>query len=231
MSGSEPPKTSETAGPAETGTTGPARRRGPGVVVFLPLVLFLALSAVFLHQLFSGDPSEIPSALIGRKVPAFDLPPVEGLTRNGAPVPGLSTGDLVAAPEGKVTLVNVWGSWCVPCRDEHPLLMELAKRDDIRLVGIDYKDEPGNAVDFLAGLGNPFAAVGSDRTGRTGIDFGVYGVPETFVVDAAGNIRFKFIGPLSPEGITGRLDPEIEKAKVPLAVPAAGPGTAPAAGS
>ncbi|MEJ1159799.1 DsbE family thiol:disulfide interchange protein [Prosthecomicrobium sp. N25] len=186
-----------------------APRRGRSLLLILPLVLFLALAGLFLYRLATGGgTSEVPSALIGRPVPAFELPPLEGLNRQGNPVPGLATADL----KGRVTVVNVWASWCVPCRQEHPILEDLAKDGRIRVVGINYKDEPENALRFLGQLGNPFAAVGTDRKGRTAIDWGVYGVPETFVVAADGTIAYKFIGPLSPEGLEARLKPEIEKA-------------------
>ncbi|MFN4141125.1 DsbE family thiol:disulfide interchange protein [Aestuariivirga sp.] len=179
-------------------------------LVLLPVIVFAGLAAMFWKGL-SGEPSKIPSALIGKPVPDFTLPPVEGLG-----VPGLETAQL---KQGKVTVVNVWASWCAPCRIEHPLLMELARRGDIVLAGINYKDEPENARRFLGTLGQPFAAVGADRDGRAAVDWGVYGVPETFVVDGAGLIRFKHIGPLSPDSISGVLLPEIEKAKAPLPPP------------
>jgi cytochrome c biogenesis protein CcmG, thiol:disulfide interchange protein DsbE len=177
-------------------------------LVLIPVVVFAALAALFWKGL-SGEPSKIPSALIGKPVPEFTLQPVPGLA-----VPGLASADLKA---GKVTVVNVWASWCAPCRIEHPLLMELAKRTDITLAGINYKDEPENAVRFLMTLGQPFAAIGMDGDGRAAVDWGVYGVPETFVVDGQGLIRYKHIGPLSPEAISGKLSAEIEKAKSPLA--------------
>jgi cytochrome c biogenesis protein CcmG/thiol:disulfide interchange protein DsbE len=176
-------------------------------IVLIPVVVFAALAALFWKGL-SGEPSKIPSALIGKPVPEFSLAAVPGLT-----VPGFSTADLKA---GKVTVVNVWASWCAPCRIEHPLLIELAKRTDIALVGINYKDAPENAARFLGTLGQPFAAVGMDANGRTAVDWGVYGVPETFVIDGQGIIRYKHIGPLSPESIAGPLAAEIEKAKTPL---------------
>ena len=131
----------------------------------------------------------------------------------GLDVPGFGTVDLKA---GKVSVVNVWASWCAPCRIEHPLLMDLAKRKRHPLLGINYKDDPENAARFLGTLGQPFAAVGMDRDGRTAVDWGVYGVPETFVVDGQGMIRYKHIGPLSQEAISGTLADEIEKAKTPL---------------
>lgn len=186
-----------------------APRRGFRPLVFLPLVLFLSLAGVFFWQLNAGgDPSQIPSALIGRPAPEFALPPVEGLNTSGGAVPGFSRADLA----GGVSLVNVFASWCVPCRDEHPLLVELAADDRFRLYGLNYKDEPENATRFLGALGNPYDAVGSDRSGRVGIDWGVYGVPETFVVDAAGTIVYKHIGPLTPESIASKLMPAVEKA-------------------
>jgi cytochrome c biogenesis protein CcmG, thiol:disulfide interchange protein DsbE len=176
-------------------------------LVLIPVVVFAALAALFWKGL-SGEPSKIPSALIDKPVPDFTLAAVPGLD-----VPGLASGDLKT---GKVTVVNVWASWCAPCRIEHPLLTELAKRPDITLAGINYKDEPENAVRFLTTLGQPFAAVGMDRDGRAAVNWGVYGVPETFVVDGEGRIRYKHIGPLTPEAIAGKLSAEIEKAKTPL---------------
>jgi cytochrome c biogenesis protein CcmG/thiol:disulfide interchange protein DsbE len=188
----------------------------PRLVVFLPLVLFLGLAALFYTRLGAGDPSELPSALLGKPVPTFELPPVEGLTRDGAPVPGFSSAELT----GGVTLVNVFASWCVPCRDEHPILVELAKDTRFRLLGLNYKDSAENAGRFLGALGNPYAAVGADTRGRVGIDWGVYGVPETFVVAADGTIAYKHVGPLNPQSVQAVLMPEIEKALAKAAPPA-----------
>lgn len=181
----------------------------------IPLIAFLGLAAIFWHGL-SGNPSEIPSVLVNKPVPDFQLPPVAGLTRDGKPVPGFSTQDL---KQGTVNVVNVWASWCAPCRQEHPLLMALAERSDIRLVGINQKDVPENAARFLGTLGEPFAAVGADDSGRVSLDWGVYGVPETFIVDGQGIIRFKWIGALTEEGLRDVLPREIEKAKKPLPPP------------
>ena len=178
-------------------------RRRPWLAL-LPIAAFLLIAALFYRGL-SGNPSEIPSALIDKPVPQFDLPAVEGLAS-----PGFSSSDLA---KGEITLVNVWGSWCVPCRSEHPLLAELAKRRDIRVFGINYKDEPENARRFLGSLGNPFAAVGADRTGRVAIDWGVYGVPETFIVDGAGIIRLKWIGELTEDAMRNTIDPKIAEFK------------------
>jgi cytochrome c biogenesis protein CcmG/thiol:disulfide interchange protein DsbE len=187
-------------------STPPRRRRS--LLVMLPLVIFLALAALFFFRLGSGDPATIPSALIGRAVPQTDLPAIPGLTREGAPVPGLAAADF----KGAVTLVNVWASWCVPCHDEAPILMQLAEDKRIRIVGINYKDQPDNARRFIGRYGNPFAAVGADANGRASIDWGVYGVPETFVVDRAGRIAHKLVGPITPENLEKVLKPALEKA-------------------
>ena len=131
---------------------------------------------------------------------------IDGLTRDGKPVPGLASADF----SGAVTLVNVWASWCVPCHDEAPLLMKLAEDKRIRLVGINYKDQPDNARRFIGRYGNPFAAVGTDANGRASIDWGVYGVPETFVVGRDGRIAYKLIGPITPANLEATLKPAIE---------------------
>jgi cytochrome c biogenesis protein CcmG, thiol:disulfide interchange protein DsbE len=171
----------------------------------VPLAVFALLAGIFFIGLEGDDPSTVPSALIGQKVPAFELPTLEGTA-----LPGLASADLT---RGEVTLVNVFASWCGPCRLEHPVLMELAKRGDIAITGINYKDEPENARRFLTSLGVPYRAVGVDRTGRASIDWGVYGVPETFVVDGKGIIRFKWVGPISEEKALERLEAAIRDAK------------------
>jgi cytochrome c biogenesis protein CcmG/thiol:disulfide interchange protein DsbE len=178
------------------------------LLVLLPLLVFLALAALLFFRLGAGDPSRIPSALIGRAAPATELPAVAGLERNGQPVPGIVPADFKDA----VTVLNVWASWCVPCRDEAPLLIKLAGDKRIRLVGINYKDQADNARRFLGRFGNPFAASGADASGRAAIEWGVYGVPETFIVGRDGRIAYKLVGPLTPENLERVMKPQIEKA-------------------
>jgi cytochrome c biogenesis protein CcmG, thiol:disulfide interchange protein DsbE len=185
-------------------TAAPRRK----LIAFLPLALFVALAALFFLRLGGGDPSRVPSVLIGRPAPATVLPPVEGLERDGKPLPGI-------APEifsGKVTLVNVWASWCVPCHDEAPLLQQLSQDSRIQIVGINYKDQPENARRFLGRYGNPFVAAGADGNGRASIEWGVYGVPETFLVGRDGRVAYKLIGPITAENLQAELKPAIEKA-------------------
>jgi cytochrome c biogenesis protein CcmG/thiol:disulfide interchange protein DsbE len=177
-------------------------------VVALPLIGFAVLAAIFLLRLYGGDPSKIPSALIGRPAPQTTLPPLQGLVRDGVEVPGLDP----AVFKGKVSVVNVWASWCVPCHDEAPLLTELGKDKRLQLVGINYKDSPDNARRFLGRYGNPFGIVGVDGNGRASIEWGVYGVPETFVVGREGTIVYKLVGPVTPANFDRVLKAEIEKA-------------------
>ncbi|HWF97129.1 MAG TPA: DsbE family thiol:disulfide interchange protein [Xanthobacteraceae bacterium] len=181
------------------------RRR---LVVLIPLVFFFGLAALFVIRLSAGDPSQIPSALIGHPAPQTALPPVAGLAREGTPVPGLDP----TAFRGGVSVLNVWASWCVPCHDEAPLLVQLAQDKRIRVVGINYKDQADNARRFLGRYGDPFAANGADENGRAAIEWGVYGVPETFVVGRDAHIAYKLIGPITPENLEAVLKPEIEKA-------------------
>jgi cytochrome c biogenesis protein CcmG, thiol:disulfide interchange protein DsbE len=181
------------------------RRR---IAVLVPLAIFLGLVVLFVIRLQSGDPSRIPSALIGHPAPQTNLPAVAGLDRNGEPVPGIDP----ASFKGAVTVVNVWASWCVPCHDEAPLLMQLAKDTRLRVIGINYKDQPDNARRFLGRYGNPFVAAGADENGRAAIEWGVYGVPETFVVGRDARIAYKLVGPITPDNFGSTLQPEIEKA-------------------
>ena len=181
------------------------RRR---MLVLFPLLAFLALAALFMLRLGAGDPSRIPSALIGRPAPQTSLPPLPALERDGKAVPGIDSADF----KGEVTVLNVWASWCVPCREEAGLLMTLAADSRLRVVGMNYKDQPDNARRFLGRYGNPFAANGVDGNGRAAIEWGVYGVPETFVVDRDGRITYKLIGPLTPDNLESAVKPAIEKA-------------------
>jgi len=178
------------------------------ILVALPLVLFLGLAALFYIGLGAGDPSKLPSALIGKPAPPTDLPPVPGLAIDGKAVPGLNNATLV----GSVSLVNVWASWCVPCHDEAPFLEALGKDKRIKLVGINYKDPPDNARRFLNRYGNPFVATGRDENGRISIDWGVYGVPETFLIGRDGRIVYKLVGPITAQNLKSVLMPQIEKA-------------------
>lgn len=176
------------------------RRRSP-LLFLAPLIIFGALAVIFGVGLFSGDKSTVPSALIGRTAPAITLAPLERLQRDGQPVPAFGNADLA---KGRATLVNVWASWCAPCRVEHPVLMGLSETDAVKqgkvaLVGMNYKDEAENARRFLGALGNPFSAVGVDRGGRAAIEWGVYGVPETFVIGPDGRILEKHVGPIDQQ--------------------------------
>lgn len=180
----------------------PPKPRSRSWLAFLPLIVFGGLVAIFVIGL-QGDPQRLPSALVGRPAPQFALAPLEGIDR-----PGLATADLM----GNVTVVNVFASWCIPCHEEHPFLMELAKDTRIRIAGINQKDQPDNARRFLGRSGNPYTRVGVDPTGRAAIDWGVYGVPETFIVGRDGTIRFKHVGPITQAVLDTLFRPEIEKA-------------------
>lgn len=188
--------------------TAPARRPW---LAFLPLAVFAALAGMFYVALQGGDHSRLPSALINKPAPTFALPALDGQTA----IAGFSDADL---RQGGVTVVNVFASWCVPCRDEHPFLLQLG-RDPMfqggggaRLFGLAYKDEAANSRKFLGEVGNPYARIGADLSGRVGIDWGVYGVPETFVVRGDGVIAHKFVGPLSAAGLRDDLLPAVRKA-------------------
>ncbi len=172
------------------------RRRRTGFLI--PIVVFLAI-AVFLGIGLFLDPREIPSPLIGKEVPEFDLPPVQGRTL------GLSSKDL----RGEVSLVNVFASWCTACREEHPQFMELARSGLVPIHGLNYKDKPADAAAWLDSLGDPYTRTGADIDGRVGIDWGVYGVPETFIVDREGRIQYKHIGAITPEVMEKKILPVI----------------------
>lgn len=183
--------------------------RGIGWLL-LPLTLFAAIAGLFALALISGDPSKLPSALIGKPVPATAFAPLEGLVADGKPVPGFASTDLA---QGRVTVVNFWASWCVPCVQEHPLLEELARRTGVAVYGVNYKDQQANARRFLGRYGNPFTAVGVDGNGRGAIEWGVYGMPETFVVNGKGEITYKHVGPISEQSLLTNVIPAVEAAR------------------
>ncbi len=165
-----------------------------------PLVLFVVLLG-FLGVGLQLKPREVPSPLIDKPAPAFELPRLED------PAKTLSKQDMA----GKVWVLNVWASWCTPCLDEHPLLVDFSRRNSTPLLGLNYKDARKDAQTWLARHGNPYAAVVQDNKGQVGIDYGVYGVPETFVIDKQGVIRFKHIGPLTPDVLRDRIEPLLKK--------------------
>lgn len=174
-----------------------SRWRGP---YLWPLAIF-AVIAVFLGIGLTLNPRLVPSPLIGKPVPQFKLPPVQGRTL------GLASEDL----RGEVSVVNVFASWCVACRDEHPLWIELARQRALPIHGLNYKDRPEDAARWLTELGDPYARTGADRDGRVGIDWGVYGVPETYVIDKQGVIRDKIIGAITRKSVDERLLPLVRK--------------------
>jgi cytochrome c biogenesis protein CcmG, thiol:disulfide interchange protein DsbE len=181
-----------------------ARRR---LFALLPLVVVLILGALFFFRLFAGDASRIPSALIGKSAPPIDL---AGL----GDAPGLTDADL---RKGHVSIINVFGSWCLPCHAEHDTLMALAAdktlaAKGVALYGVAQRDEPENLRRFLGAKGDPYAKVGLDQNGRVSIDWGVYGVPETFIVKGDGTIAYKFIGPMDAQSLASVVRPEIDKA-------------------
>lgn len=186
------------------------------VLRLLPVALFAAVAGFFALALSSGDPSRVPSALIGKTIPQSNFPAIEGFNSDTQPVQGFSSADLAA---GKVSVVNFWASWCGPCVEEHPLLTDLKALADINLFGVNYKDQASSARRFLGRYGNPFTAVGTDSSGRTAIEWGVYGMPETFVINGAGQIVHKHVGPLSQASIKDRILPAIEKARVSASLP------------
>ncbi len=185
-----------------TGTLVPRRRSGAGrrATFLIPIAIFLGL-AVVLGWGLTRNPKEIPSALIGKPVPEFALPPVGGRTL------GLSSADL----KGEVSLVNVFASWCTACRYEHPLFLRLQAEGSVPIHGLNYKDKPADAAQWLDTLGDPYTRTGADRDGRVAIDWGVYGVPETFVVSAEGRIVHKHIGPVTEKDLTETILPLIER--------------------
>jgi cytochrome c biogenesis protein CcmG/thiol:disulfide interchange protein DsbE len=170
------------------------------IALVIPLLLFVAVGLIFAIGL-TRDPSRIPSELIDRPLPEFDLPPIAGFDE------GLATKDVA----GKVSLVNIWGSYCIPCLYEHPVFMALAEEGAVPIYGLNWKDDPEDAAAWLARHGNPFDRIGADRDGRVAIDLGVTGAPETFVVDAEGRVRYKHVGAITPDDWSRTLAPLIEE--------------------
>jgi len=195
---------------AEPQTDAPAGRVPRIGMLGWPLAVFAVLAVVFAYGLATGDPSRLPSALIGKRVPDVTLPAIEGLTDGTAPVAGFASTDLAS---GEVSVVNFWASWCAPCVQEHPLLVALKQRTGARLYGVNYKDQAAAARRFLGRYGNPFTAVGADSNGRSAIEWGVYGMPETFVVNGKGEIVYKHVGPISVESLEGQIIPAIRRAQ------------------
>ena len=187
----------------------PAERRA-GVLAW-PLAIFCTLALIFAFALRSGDPSKLPSALLGKRVPELELGPLEGLTEEMRPIGGFRSADLAT---GGVSIVNFWASWCAPCVQEHPLLVALKERTNVPLYGINYKDQAAAARRFLGRHGNPFVAIGADGNGRAAIEWGVYGMPETFVVSGKGEIVYKHVGPITPDALEKNIIPAIRAAHV-----------------
>ncbi|MGO4684248.1 DsbE family thiol:disulfide interchange protein [Hyphomicrobium sp. 2TAF46] len=176
----------------------------------MPVVVFAVVAGFFAMALRSGDPSRLPSTLVGKPVPETVFPALEGLQSDGKPEPGFSSADLA---KGKVSVVNYWASWCQPCVEEHPFLEQLKEQAGIDLYGVNYKDQTDAARRYIGRYGNPYSAVGTDASGRAAIDWGVYGTPETFVVNGKGEVVYKHVGPISAESLKTKLLPIIEKAK------------------
>lgn len=180
-----------------------------GYLRLLPLGIFAGLALIFAFALRSGDPSKLPSALIGRTAPALELAALEGLLAKSAPVAGIGAADLA---RGKPVVVNFWASWCAPCVAEHPLLIRLAEETGVPILGVNNKDQAANARRFLGRYGNPYEKVGVDPLGRAAIDWGVYGMPETFVLDGAGRITYKHVGPITTESLERAVIPAVKAA-------------------
>jgi cytochrome c biogenesis protein CcmG/thiol:disulfide interchange protein DsbE len=198
------PATEIATPPAATDAPPPRRR----LIVLAPLLAFAVMAILFAFSLTRGDPSKLPSALIGKPAPTLALSAIDGLNDGPQATPLLTQNELT---QSNVTIVNFWASWCGPCVEEHPFLVELAKIPGVRVVGVNYKDLAANARRFLGRYGNPYAAIGADTTGRSAIEWGVYGMPETFILDRKGIIVHKLVGQITPQAMQERLLPTIER--------------------
>jgi len=187
-----------------------AGRSSVSWVMLLPITVFIALTVLFVVGLNSGDPGKLPSVLINKPVPEFTLPSLPELKGPDGSVPGFASQDLA---KGRVSIVNVWASWCIPCHQEHPFLVTLNEKSGAPLFGLNYKDKATPARRFLGRYGNPYVAVGVDANGKTAIDWGVYGVPETFIISGAGKIVYKHVGPINNDVIAKKLMPVIRAAR------------------
>ena len=194
---------------SETKTAGGDCTR-PAAWRLVPVLVVLALGGVFFYALQTADPTRLPSALIGREAPALAVPAVEELVDRGRSVAGIEPVDFAT---GQPVVVNFWASWCAPCVAEHPLLVELKGTTNVSLLGVNYKDQPTNARRFLGRYGNPYDRVGADSDGRVAIEWGVYGMPETFVLDGQGRIVYKHVGQITRESLNSAILPAIERAR------------------
>jgi cytochrome c biogenesis protein CcmG, thiol:disulfide interchange protein DsbE len=193
--------------PRTASDTTPSTSASRRLLSILPLLIVIALSALFLMRLGAGDSSKLPSTLIGKPAPHLTLPGLSGQS-------GLDNADL---QQGHVTIVNIFASWCEPCRAEHDYLLALSKDPDLRkngvtLIGVANKDGEKTVMKFLESLGNPYSKIGFDLNNRAGIDWGVYGIPETFIIRGDGIVSYKFIGPMDEKSLTTVIKPEIQKA-------------------
>jgi cytochrome c biogenesis protein CcmG, thiol:disulfide interchange protein DsbE len=193
----------------EPASTTPPSRKVFGILG-VPLGIFAALALMFAFALKGGDPAKLPSTLIGKKAPEINLPALEGLNDGQHPINAFTSADLA---NGKVSVVNFWASWCAPCVEEHPMLVALKEKADVTLFGINYKDQASAARRFLGRYTNPFAAVDVDAMGRAAIEWGVYGMPETFIINGRGQIIYKQVGPLTPAALESLIIPTIGAAE------------------